>query len=44
MKSLRSKLLALVGTGAVMLAVSGCTPVEWLTGLLGDLTNLLPTA
>ena len=38
MKSLRMKMLALAGTGSVMLLVAGCTASQ-LTGLL---TSLLP--
>jgi hypothetical protein len=44
MKSLRIKILALVGSGMVTLAVAGCTPTELITGLLGTLGGLIPTA
>ena len=48
MKSLRLKMVGLLGTGLVMLQVAGCTQLQqitdWFTGMLGTLTSLLPTA
>lgn len=44
MKSMRLKMLALVGSGAVMLAANGCAVTEVITGLLGQISSLLPTA
>lgn len=44
MKSLRIKMLALAGTGAFMLQVAGCAPIDLITGLLGNLAGLLPSA
>jgi hypothetical protein len=44
MKSLRIKMLALVGSGVITLAVTGCTPTQLITDLLGSLSGLLPSA
>jgi hypothetical protein len=44
MKSLRLKMLALVGSGAFVLAAAGCTPIQLITDVLGQLSSLFPTA
>ncbi len=44
MKSLRLKVLALMGCGAIMLAATSCLPIQLITDLLGKLGGLLPTA
>ena len=44
MKVLRLKVLALVGSGAFMLAVSGCAPTQLITELLGQLGKLFTGA
>jgi hypothetical protein len=44
MKSLRLKMLGLVGAGVFMLQVGACLPTEVITGLLGGLGGLIPGA
>jgi hypothetical protein len=44
MKSLRFKMLVLLGSGAAMLAVTGCAATQLITDLLGGLGNLIPSA
>jgi hypothetical protein len=44
MKSLRWKVLALVGSGALVLQVTACTPTQVITDLLNALGSIIPTA
>ncbi len=43
MKSMRLKMLALAGSGAIMLAAAGCAPIQLISGVLGQLSSLFPT-
>ena len=48
MKPLRLKLMGLLGTGLVLLQVTGCAPLDQITSLvksvLGNIAGLFPTA